>query len=143
MALEYSQAHVPDPVRDLARKDGRFSPEAYRFLFESLETAIHLAGKADETGPDRHVTGRQVLEGLRQNALAMFGPLGAHVWRTWGVRETIDWGHIVFLLVEEGLLNRQESDTIEDFRGGFDFDEAFVAGYTPTLTGLKEDPGGE
>jgi hypothetical protein len=49
------------------------------------------------------------------------------------VRETLDWGRIVFLLVDAGLLNRQEEDKIEDFKDGFDFDEAFVKKYKPKL----------
>ena len=51
------------------------------------------------------------------------------VWRSWGVKRTIDWGEIVFVLVNAGMLNRQETDSVEDFRDGFDFDEAFVEGY--------------
>ena len=62
-----------------------------------------------------------------------FGPLAGHVWRAWGVRETLDWGRIVFLLVEEGLLNRQETDSLEDFRDGFEFDAAFEGGYRTVL----------
>ncbi len=70
---------------------------------------------------------------MRQYAMQIFGPLAAQVWRSWGVHRTIDWGRIVFLLVEQNLLNRQETDTIEDFRDGFDFEEAFVRDYRPTL----------
>jgi len=75
---------------------------------------------------------------MRHYALQIFGPLAAQVWRSWGVKATLDWGHIVFLLVEEGLLNRQDSDTIDDFRDGFSFDEVFVKGYRPAL---PEDSG--
>lgn len=128
-------------MRELARKDGRYSPEAFRFLFDSLEVAIRVAGKENEEGAARHVTGQEVLAGMREHALRTFGPLAAGVWRSWGVRETLDWGRIVFLLVEAGLLNRQETDTIEDFRDGFDFEEVFVRRYTPSLGSLKEDPG--
>jgi uncharacterized repeat protein (TIGR04138 family) len=49
------------------------------------------------------------------------------------VRETIDWGRIVFLLVDAGLLNRQEEDRIDDFKDGFDYDDAFVKKYRPKL----------
>ena len=130
-----------DPVRELAKSDGRYSPEAFRFLFESLEVAIRLAGKEGAEGPARHVTGQEVLAGMREHALASFGPLAAQVWRSWGVRECLDWGRIVFLLVEAGLLNRQDTDTIDDFQDGFDFDEAFVRAYEPSLSALKDDPG--
>jgi len=132
---------VADPIRELAQRDGRYAPEAFRFLFDSLEVAIRLAGKADETRPSRHVTGREALEGMRRHALATFGPLAPEVWAAWGVRETIDWGRIVFLLVDAGLLNRQESDTIDDFRDGYDFQEVFVRDYRPALEALKDEPG--
>ena len=70
---------------------------------------------------------------MRHYASECFGPLAAQVWRSWGVRQTIDWGHIVFLLIDAGLLNRQETDTIEDFRDGFDLDDAFVRDYRPQI----------
>ena len=122
-----------DPLRQLALKDGRYSPEAFRFLFESLDHAVRLAGKAGSEGTDRHVTGQEVLAGMRICAQEAFGPLAAHVWRSWGVRETMDWGRIVFLLVDEGLLKRQDDDQIGDFSQGFDFDEVFEASYVPEL----------
>jgi uncharacterized repeat protein (TIGR04138 family) len=116
-------------VRKLALEDGRYSADAFEFLFESLEPSVRLAGRADSQGTERHITGQELLNGLREQARKLFGPLAAHVWRTWGVRRTLDWGQIVFLLVGEGLLNRRESDSIEDFREGFDFDEFFVERY--------------
>lgn len=124
---------MQDPLRKLALSDGRYSPEALRFLLESLDHALRLAGKENAEGPSRHVTGREVLAGMRAYASEIFGPLAAQVWRSWGVRETMDWGRIVFLMVDAGLLKRQETDTIDDFAHGFDFDEVFVARYVPTL----------
>lgn len=120
-------------LRQIARADGRYSPEAFYFLFEALEVAVKLAGKDGLQGAARHVTGREVLAGMREHALASFGPLAAYVWRAWGVRETLDWGQVVFLLVDHGLLKRQETDTIEEFRGVYEFDEAFVGAYDSRL----------
>ena len=122
-----------DPLRKLALHDGRYSPEALRFLLESLDQAVKLAGKEHAVGPSRHVTGQEVLAGMRNYARELFGPLAAQVWRSWGVRETMDWGRIVFLLVDAGLLKRQDSDSIEDFDHGFDFDRFFVDEYSPEL----------
>ena len=79
---------------------------------------------------------------MREHAREAFGPLAPQVWRSWGVHETIDWGHIVFLLVDAGLLNRQESDTLDDFRDGFDYEEAFVKDYKPRLPSTDELTGG-
>jgi len=129
---------MSDQLRQLALRDGRYSPEAFRFLFESLDYAVRLAGKAEAEGPARHVTGQEVLAGMRACARDAFGPLAAHVWRSWGIRETLDWGRIVFLLVEEGLLKRQDGDRIEDFENGFDFDQAFVQEYRPELPPVIE-----
>jgi len=83
---------------------------------------------------------------MRELAARMFGPLAAHVWRTWGVHETLDWGRIVFLLVDNNLLNRRDEDTIEDFRDGFDLDEAFVDAYRvelPPEVVTRTGPGAE
>lgn len=122
-----------DAFQELAVRDGRFSVEAFRFLYESLEEALRLAGKEDADGIDRHLTGQEVLAGMRSLAGRMFGPMAAQVWRSWGVNESMDWGRIVFLLVDRGLLSRQEEDSIEDFREGFDFDCVFVENYSVTL----------
>jgi len=124
---------LSDPIRKLALKDGRYAPEAFTFLYESLDHALRLAGREEAQGPERHVSGQELLAGMRVYAVELFGPLAGEVWRRWGVRETIDWGRIVFLLVDAGLLNRQDEDKIEDFKDGFDFDEAFVKRYKPKL----------
>ena len=118
-----------DPLHKIAAEDGRYAPAAYQFVFESLEPAVKIAGRENCEGQDRHVTGQELLKGLRAHASDTFGPMAAHVWRSWGLSRTVDWGEIVFVLVDAGMLNRQESDSIEDFREGFDFDEAFVEGY--------------
>lgn len=118
-----------DPLFEVATKDGRFSVEAYRFLFEALEDAVQLAGKQGAEGLERHVTGQEVLTGMRVFAERVFGPLSAEVWRSWGVHSSLDWGRIVFLLVDAGLLARREEDSIDDFRKGFDFDRVFVEEY--------------
>ena len=120
---------MKDPLRKLALTDGRFMPEAFRFLFESLEYAVRLAGKEDAEGTERHVTGQEVLAGMQAYAKERFGPLGASVWRAWGIRDTLDWGRIVFLLVEEGLLKQRDEDSIDDFASDLDFDRFFVESY--------------
>ena len=61
------------------------------------------------------------------------------VWRSWGVSTITDWGRIVFLLVDNGMLNRQDSDTIDASCTDFDFEEAFVQGYRPELPDDPDD----
>jgi uncharacterized repeat protein (TIGR04138 family) len=123
---------VKDP-RKVALEDGRYSPEAFDFLFQGLDRAVKLVGREEQQGAARHVSGQELLEGMKRQALELFGPLGAYVWRAWGIHSTRDWGNIVFLLVEAELLNRQEGDRPEDFEHGFDFDEVFVRNYRPSM----------
>jgi uncharacterized repeat protein (TIGR04138 family) len=49
----------------------------------------------------------------------------------WGVRRTEDFGKIVFAMIDAGLMRGSDTDTPEDFRGVYDFDEAF--GTTETV----------
>jgi uncharacterized repeat protein (TIGR04138 family) len=133
---------VRDQLRQAALRDGRYSPEAYQFLFEALEHAVRLAGKEDAQGTERHVTGQELLAGLSEHARESFGPLAAHVWRSWGVRSTLDWGRIVFVLIEAEMLRRRDSDTLADFEPGFEFDEAFVERYVPPLPRSLDPRGG-
>lgn len=124
---------LPDDIHALAIQDGRYAPEAFRFLFEALEQAVRESERERPEGGARHVSGQQVLDSLRRLALDTFGPLGAEVWRRWGIQSTLDWGRIVFLLVDAGMLRRQDSDTIEDFRDGYDLDAELVTAYQPAL----------
>jgi uncharacterized repeat protein (TIGR04138 family) len=49
----------------------------------------------------------------------------------WGVRRCQDVGDMVFLLIEEQVFGKQESDRREDFSGDFDFIESLVAPFLP------------
>ncbi len=67
-----------------------------------------------------HVSGPDLLEGVRLLALEEFGCLAATVFDAWGVQSSEDFGEIVFNLVEHGLMGKQDSDTREDFAGGYE-----------------------
>ncbi|MEL6714863.1 MAG: Minf_1886 family protein, partial [Planctomycetota bacterium] len=133
-------SHI-DPLRAVARSDSRYRLEAYTFLYDALDATVRLiadrrraeAEDGEGEGADRHVSGQELLEGMREHASRLFGPLAAQVWRSWGIRTTEDWGRIVFNLVDAELLRRQDSDSIEDFKGGYDFDAVFVDAYEPLL----------
>ena len=49
----------------------------------------------------------------------------------WGLRRTEDFGEIVFQLVDKGILGKTEEDKLQDFAGGYDFDEAFWKPFQP------------
>ena len=55
--------------------------------------------------------------------------MAADVLRNWGIKETVDFGNIVFTLVENGLMGKTEQDSVEDFTDVFDFDEELAGNY--------------
>ncbi|HET6203805.1 MAG TPA: Minf_1886 family protein [Planctomycetota bacterium] len=120
-------------LRRLRRRDPRYPPIAYAFVLEALEHTIRSTGREGAKGEERHVSGRELLAGIRGYAAQEFGPLARAVLDSWSIRRTEDFGEIVFNLVEEKLLSRREEDSKADFAGGFDFGEAF--GTEPRLEG--------
>lgn len=109
--------------RILAR-DHRYKRGAYAFVAEAV--TLTAAGVAEEEGGRRHVSGRELLEGIRRAALEQYGPLALNVLRDWGVTRTEDFGNVVFNMVRNGLLGASDEDTPEEFANGYNFDEAFL-----------------
>jgi uncharacterized repeat protein (TIGR04138 family) len=96
--------------------------EAYEFIQSGLKfTAGKLHGNA--VGPARpaHVSGRQLCMGLREYALNRWGLMAGLVLQRWNINRTLDFGRIVFNLVEAGRLGVTEEDSIDDFRDVYDF----------------------
>jgi uncharacterized repeat protein (TIGR04138 family) len=111
-------------VRDIVAKDPRYRVDAYLFVSDAVtHTSRKLAARK---GARKHISGQELLDGIRELALDRFGPLALEVLSEWGVRRTEDFGSIVFNLVANGLLGASEEDSAQDFAGGYDFQEAFV-----------------
>jgi uncharacterized repeat protein (TIGR04138 family) len=116
-----------EKLRAVAQEDGRYSLEAYVFTFRGLDRTLHRLDR--RKGPS-HVTGKELLEGIRDLALEEFGYLARTVFESWGVRTTRDFGEIVFVMVNAGMMGKTERDRVEDFDGVFEFEEAFEKGFT-------------
>lgn len=114
---------LEEKIEALCERDSRYKPEAYNFVLAALTYTLTRVGEV------RHVTGRELLEGLRELCLESFGPMSKEVLNHWGVRECSDVGHVVFNLVDEGLLRKTETDSLKDFEDGFDFEEEFINNY--------------
>lgn len=124
---------VPIDWKAIRAKAGPYPPEAYQFVREGLAhtvRAIHGEGAGDPEGDEkgRHVSGQQLCLGLKDYALHKYGMLARTVLESWGVRETRDFGRIVYAMIDAGLMKKSDEDSIEHFDGVFDFDEAFTAG---------------
>jgi len=104
--------------------------EAFGFVQRGLEfTVQHIHGKAmtESTDPVKyHVSGRALCHGLRDYAIREYGLLSRTVLRRWNINNCEDFGSIVFIMVEAGILAKTEDDSIDNFRHVYDFDEAFT-----------------
>ncbi len=110
----------------------RFHPDAYRFVFEALQHTQEKLKRPKPRDPDdedAHITGQELLEGIRELAVKRFGLLARTVFAQWSVRSTADFGRIVFELVERGEMRKTDRDTLSDFVDVFDFEDAFERGY--------------
>lgn len=113
-----------DKLRSCA---GAYSLEAFAFVQEGLRFTVEEASQREqlEANEGQHVSGQELCLGLREFAVREYGMLAKTVLQSWGVQRTEDFGRIVFALVETGILRKSDDDTLADFTGVFDFDEAF------------------
>ena len=117
----------------ICKEDPRFDRRAYDFVRLGLDHTVKELRKKDAARAEksRHVSGPELLEGLRTYALDQFGPLAKTVLNTWGVRRCRDFGDIVFNLIEYNVFSKTENDRREDFSDIFEFDDAFVKPFQP------------
>ena|SRR5579859_1302592 len=109
---------------------GAYPAEAYEFVQRGLGfTVQRVHGTAVDPDASRHVSGQQLCEGLRDLAISQWGMLASVVLRRWNIHSTLDFGRIVFSLIEVEQMQKTDQDSLEDFRGVFDFRTAFEAGY--------------
>jgi uncharacterized repeat protein (TIGR04138 family) len=124
------EVNFDEALDQILAADTRFHRDAYLFMREALDFTQKLIGTKNR-GKVRHVSGQELLDGLRQYALAQFGPMTATVFEEWGIRNCKDFGEIVFNMVEIGLLAKTEKDTRDDFQTGYDFTDAFRKPFWP------------
>ncbi len=120
----------------ICKEDPRFDRKAYDFIRLGLDHAVKELKKKDtgRAARSRHVSGPELLEGLRVYALDQFGPLAKTVLNSWGVKRCTDFGDIVFNLIEYNVFSKTDNDRREDFTDIYTFDEAFVKPFLPTRT---------
>src|SRR2546423_3545957 len=125
-----------EALAKIREKDPRYDREAYLFVREALDHTQKTISK-ETRGKMRHVSGQELLGGIRDFALAQFGPMVTTVLESWGIRACSDFGDIVFNMVEVGWLAKTEKDSRTDFEGGYDFQEAFQKPFLPSNRRLK------
>lgn len=124
-------------VRLCLARDARYPKEAYALVRDALDHAQRRLAARDKRRAIGHLNGPEILDGFRDLALTQFGPMARVVLDTWGLRSTLDVGHIVFNLIEAEVFSKSDEDQVSDFAGVFDFEEAFDAPYRPAAGGTR------
>ena len=102
---ELSAEPVKPTLREVAQMGGDYPVQALEFMQAGLEyTVVKVHGKMVKADRQRHVGGQQLCQGLREYALCRWGMMARTVLAKWGINSTLDFGRIVFLLVQAGLL---------------------------------------
>lgn len=126
-----------DHIRELAKLDGRYAPEAFIFVSEAIShTANWLrqgvippqdSGESRGEHDEFHVSGQELLMGIHKLAKERWGAMTVSIFHSWGLHKTEDFGEIVFCMIRDEKMNwkKRECDTIEDFANGYDFETAF------------------
>jgi len=132
------RVHGEEPHADSGRSVQSKSPIDAPGAPETLpatSTASHRPGgnssqrrsaRGDDASPGRrHVSGQQLCLGLRDFAIDRFGLFAPVVFGRWHIHRTDDFGRMVFAMIDARLMSRNTEDSIDDFRGVYDFEEAF------------------
>lgn len=135
--LEFSEV-----IDLICKEDPRFDRKAYTFLRQALDHTVKDLRKRqpERSAKSPHVTGPELLAGIRDFALEQFGPLAKTVLNSWGITRCSDFGDMVFNLIDYNVFSKTENDRREDFGELFDFDEAFVKPFAPKRVRRSRSP---
>ena len=125
------QLNFEDVLNKMVEQNPRYHRDAYLFLREALEFTQKAIGKSNKNQV-RHITGQELLNGIREYALAVFGPMTTTVLEEWGIKSCEDFGNMVFQMIENNLLRKTDQDRPEDFKNGYSFEEAFRKPFLPS-----------
>jgi uncharacterized repeat protein (TIGR04138 family) len=128
-----------EALDSIVASDPRYQRDAYAFLRDALDFTTKQQKKVKGVSV-RHVTGPELLDGVRRYALKEFGPLVMTVFDNWGIHSCEDIGNMVFNLIGAGVFGKTEEDSIEDFKNVYDFEEAFAKPFVPSKPATAKPP---
>jgi uncharacterized repeat protein (TIGR04138 family) len=124
MDSDEQQQEGQKPIEEVIADDGRYRMEAFGFLHEALGRSVR-EHHPDPDDPDKHVTGQQLCDSIVQLARERWGMMAPAVLKYWNVQASIDFGNMVYLMIEHNYMRKTEEDSVEDFRDRFDVDKDF------------------
>ncbi|MEN8663004.1 MAG: Minf_1886 family protein [Lentimonas sp.] len=118
-------------IRTIRKEDPRYARGAYYFLRQALDFSLKEMQKKGVLDKSNHLSGQQLLEGIRLYVIDQYGPMARSVLLYWGITQCRDFGNIVFNLVECRVLGKTDQDRPEDFNEGYSFKDAFDDPFLP------------
>lgn len=119
----------------LAPSSSRYDRYAYDFVYEALrftQNRLNRGLQSSEAVDDdesAHISGSELLHGIKDYAIRKFGYLAQTVFQQWGITATIDFGNIVFEMIEKGEMRKTDRDSLEDFKDVYQFQDVFEIKY--------------
>lgn len=118
-----------EAVSQYLLEDPRYPAEAYYFIRDGFE---YVARDLEEKeGAPRHLSGRELADGLREFALDEYGPMAFFMLGQWNIHRTADFGELVYNLIRMGRFSQNKGDKKSDFNDLYDFDEVFNGPFRP------------
>ena len=118
-------------IQKILDKDSRFRPEAYTFINDAVVYTVSKID-AEKEQNERHISGLELLKGIKDFAVSQFGPMAYEVLSFWGLNDSMSIGYVVFNMVDHQLLGKSENDSISDFDNAFDLKEELLKPFHPS-----------
>jgi uncharacterized repeat protein (TIGR04138 family) len=118
-------------IQKILDKDSRFSPEAYTFINDAVVYTVSKIN-AEKDRKERHISGLELLEGIKDFAVSQFGPMAYEVLSSWGLNDSMSIGYVVFNMVDHQLLGKSDNDSIADFDNSFNLKEQLTKPFLPS-----------
>lgn len=141
--IRFMSTDIREYFIKIVHADSRYALDAYEFVLEGLAFTQKRFRRSS------HVSGAELVEGVKAMAVSRFGPLSFYVLQSWGIQTPLDIGHIVFIMIDHGLLSRRDEDTLQDFMLDFDLRKECQRAYQLQIkrivrrlhikSGLKQD----
>ncbi len=121
-------------LKEIMERAGGYSPLCFVFIRDGLAHTVEMVhgNREDETllelglsEESRHVSGHELCIGLKEYAIERYGMMAKSVLNKWGIHHTLDFGKIIFAMVDAGLMRTTDEDRLEDFDGVYEFDDVF------------------
>ena len=128
----------------LVTQDPRFPVEAYWFVREALafaadsmelesegfdDSEVEIEAQMHRARRERHLTGQQLCEAIRQYSLNQFGYMAKVVLKNWNIDKTDCFGDIVYNMISAGLMKKSSRDKRAHFNNVYSFDEVFETNF--------------